>query len=60
MSVLLIWVPLWGGFCGTRATVFAGTRNDMLTLVRRKRAYGGTSAINFTGTGSASHTRFRW
>ena len=59
-SALPIWVPLWGGFCGTWATVFEGTRSDMLTSVRRKRGYGGTTSIVFTGTRSAMHTRFRW
>ena len=59
-SALPIWVPLWGGFCGTWATVFEGTRSDMLTSVRRIGAYSSTSATNFTGTGRATHIRFRW
>ena len=59
-SILRIWVPLWGGFCGTWVTVFVGTTSDILTSVWRKRTYGGTSATIVTGTMSASHTRFRW
>ena len=47
-------------YCGTWVTVFAGTGSDMLTSVRRIGAYSSTSATNFTGTGRATHIRFRW
>lgn len=53
-------VLLLGGFCGTWAIVFAGARSDIFTSFRRKRVCGSTSATNFTGTRSASHTRFGW